>query len=83
MDDMKEAVVTIRRKDLDNFECQSKGSTYWFNRDHEFLKRNCFTLERDFYRGKYEKYIEGQDMEPYKTFLVTFNSTKLNLFMRN
>ena len=36
LDDMKEAVVTIRRKDLDNFEGQSKGSTGWFNIDHEF-----------------------------------------------
>ena len=32
---MKEAVVKIRNKDLDNFEGQSKGSTGWFNLDHE------------------------------------------------
>ena len=30
-----------------------------------------------------EKYIESQDMKPYKTFLVPFDSTKLNLLMRN
>ena len=28
-------------------------------------------------------YIESQDMEPYKTFLVMFDSTKLNSFMHN
>ena len=33
---MKEAVVTIRRKDSDKFENHSKGSTGWFNIDHEF-----------------------------------------------
>ena len=32
---MKEAVVTIRRKDSDKFEGQSKGSTGWFNLDNE------------------------------------------------
>ena len=36
MYDMKEAVVTICRKDLYNFEGQSKGSIGWFNLDHEF-----------------------------------------------
>ena len=30
----------------------------------------------------HEKDIEGQYMEPYKTFLVPFGSTKLNIFMR-
>ena len=34
LDDMKEAVVPIHRKDLDNFEGQSKGSPGWFNLDH-------------------------------------------------
>ena len=42
---MKEAVVTIRRKDSDKFEGQSKGSTGWFNLDHEFSKRNVSSLE--------------------------------------
>ena len=32
---MKEAVVTICRKDLDKFEDQYKGSTRWFNIDSE------------------------------------------------
>ena len=49
LEDMKEAVVTIRRKHSDNFEGQSKGSTGWFNPDRDFLKRNFSTLEPDFY----------------------------------
>ena len=36
LDDMKEAVVTIRKNNLDNFEGQSIISTGWFNLDHEF-----------------------------------------------
>ena len=79
---MKEVVVTIFRKDLDNFEGQYKRSSYWFNLDHEFLKRKFSTLEPDFY-NLYEKDTEGQDTEPYKTFLVTFDSTSLKPFMRN
>ena len=46
LDDMKEAVVKIRRNNLDNFEGQSKGSTGWFNLDHEFLKRKFLHLNR-------------------------------------
>ena len=37
LDDVKEAVVKIYRKDLDNFEAKSKGSTFWFNTDHDFF----------------------------------------------
>ena len=80
---MKEAVVTIRSSDLDNFQGQSKGSTGWFNLDHKFFKIKFPTLEPDFYDFYYEKNIEGQDMEPYKTFLVPFDSTKLKTFMHN
>ena len=36
--DTKKAVVTIRRKGLDNFEVQSKVSTGWFKLDSGFLK---------------------------------------------
>ena len=82
VDDMKEAVVKTLRKDLDNFEYKSKGPTGWFNIDHNFLKRKVSTLEPDFYDFYNEKDIEGQDMEPYITFIVPFYSTKLNLFMR-
>ena len=80
---MKEAVVAICRKGLDNFEGHSKVSTGWFSIDHEFLKRKFSTLEPEFYIKLYEKGIEDQDMEPYKTFVVPFNTTKLNLFMNN
>ena len=76
---MKEAVVTIRRKDLDKFYGQSKGYTGWFNLDSEFLKICFSTIKLDFYKNIYENDIEGQDMEPYETFFVPFDSTKLNL----
>ena len=49
LDGMKEAVVTIHRKDSDNFEGQYEVSTGRFNLDHEFLKRKFSTLEPDFY----------------------------------
>ena len=48
IDGMKEVVVTIPRKDLYNFQGQSKGSTGWFNLNHEFLRRNVSSLEPDF-----------------------------------
>ena len=44
LDDMKEVVVIIQRKDLDNFEGQYKISTGWFNLDYDFLKRKVSTL---------------------------------------
>ena len=50
LDDMKEAVVTICKDYLYNFDGQSKGSTGWFNFDHEFLKRKFSTLEPEFYK---------------------------------
>ena len=49
MEYTKEAVVTVRRKDSDKFESQSKGYTGWFNLDHEFLKIKVSTPELDFY----------------------------------
>ena len=36
LDDMKEEMITIRRKDFNNFEGQSIGSACWFNIDNEF-----------------------------------------------
>ena len=66
---MKEAVVTICRKDSDEFEGQSKGYIWCFNLDRDFLIEMFSTLEPDFYKRLYEKDIEGQDIEPYKTFL--------------
>ena len=37
LDDMKEAVVTIRDNYLNKFEGRSTGSTGWFNLDHEWF----------------------------------------------
>ena len=76
-DNMNDALVMVRRKYLDDFEGQYKGSTGWFNPDHEFFKRKFSTLEPDFYYIFYQKDIECQDMEPYKTFVLPFDTTKL------
>ena len=46
---IKEPVVTIRRKYLDNFEGKSIGSTGWFNIGDELRKKKFSTLEPDFY----------------------------------
>ena len=47
----KEALFKIRWNNSDKFEGQSKGSTGWFNLDHEFLKVNVSILEPDFYKN--------------------------------
>ena len=76
---MKQTVVTICRKYSNHFEGQSKRYTGWFNLDHEFLRRKFSTLETDLYTKLYEKNMGGQDMKPYKMFLLQFDTTKLNL----
>ena len=83
LEGMKEAVVMICRKDSDKFEGQSKGYMGWFNLDRDYFKRKFSTLEPDLYEKLYEKDIEVQDMEAYKTFSAPFDTNKLNLFMRN
>ena len=83
LEDMKEAVVTICRKDSDKFEGQYKGSKIWFNLDRQFFRGKISTIEPDFYRKLYEKDIEGKYMELYKKFFVLFYSTKLNLNNNN
>ena len=83
MNDMEGPVITIRRKDLDLFQRQSTGSTGWLNLDHDWLKRIFSLPESDFYKKPFEKYIEGQDIETYKTFVIPFDNTKVNLSMRN
>ena len=45
---MKEAEITIRRKDSNKFEGQSKRYTGWFNIGHEF-KNKFSTFQPDFY----------------------------------
>ena len=44
--DMKEEVVTIRRKKSDKFEGQSKGYTVWLNLDSDLV---FSTIKPDFY----------------------------------
>ena len=79
MKDIKGEVVTICRKDSYKFKGRPKGSTGWYNLDHDFLRRRFSTLEPDFYKN-YKKDIESVNMEPYRNFFVTFDYNKLNLF---
>ena len=67
---MKEAVVKIHRKYLDKFEFQSKGYKGWFKLDSEL---NCFLQLIHNSIKLYEKDIEGQDTDLYKTFFVPFD----------
>ena len=76
MDDIKDPVVTIRRKDLDNFQGQSTRSTRWFNIDREWLKEKNSTLEPNFYIKLFWMNIEGQYIETYQTFVVPLDNTK-------
>ena len=49
---MKESVVTIRSKDSDKFEGESKGYTAWLNLVNDFFL--IFSkLEPDFYKKYY------------------------------
>ena len=82
MEDMKEAVVTIRMKRSDKFEDQSKWSTGQLKFYHEYFLDNYLHLNKTNIKN-YERDIEGIDMELYKTFFITFDSTKLNLFNIN
>ena len=70
---MKEAVITTRSKDLDNFEGQSKGSTVWFNLDHELIFFS--TLEPDFYIFLWEGYWRSRHGTVQKVF-VPFDPVK-------
>ena len=67
LDDMKEAVVTIRRKYLDNFEGQSKGSTGWFNIDNVSLKIKFSTLEPNIYKKLYERILKVKILNHIKS----------------
>ena len=79
MEDTKESVVTIRNKYSNKFEGQFKGSTGRVNIDQELKKENYLHLNQTSIFFYYEKDIEVQDMEPYNTFFVLFDYTKLNL----
>ena len=50
MEAMKEAVITICRKDLDKFEGQSKVSTGWFKLDSELKKTKKSTIHSELYK---------------------------------
>ena len=63
---MKEAVVTICRKDLDKFEDQSKGSTRWFNIDSELKKS---TIDPEFYLKKLKGILKVKTRNCIKRFL--------------
>ena len=47
---MKQAVVTIRRKGLYQFEGQYRGSKTWFKLDSGFLKTTFYTSHSEFYK---------------------------------
>ena len=65
---MKEAVVTIHRKDLDNFEGHYKGTTGWFNRDHELKNKEFSTIEPDFYNFFMKRILEVKIWNHIKRF---------------
>ena len=79
LEDIKEPVVMICRKDLDNkiekdntnkyhFQGQSARSMHWFDLDHEWLEEMFCTREPDFYTNIYKMNTEGQEMEHIKYF---------------
>ena len=43
LEHMKEAVLTIRKKDSEKLEGHSKESTGWFNLDHDIFKEIFYT----------------------------------------
>ena len=76
MNYIEDIVVTIRRKNLDNFQGESTGSTCWFIFDRWWLKETLSELEPYFYKNLLKSNIEGQDIETYKTALVLFDENK-------
>ena len=69
---MKQAVNTICRKGLDQFQGQSSRSKVWFKLDIGgfiiFSKSHS-----ELYKELFKNNIEDQDMEVYKTFTVLFD----------
>ena len=66
---MKEAVVTIRRKDSDNFESQSKGSTGWFNPDSDCFKENFLQLNQTYINAFIKRILKVKTWNRIKRFL--------------
>ena len=77
LEDMNQAVVTICSKGLDKFEGQYKGSTGWFKLDSGLKTTTFFTIHSEFYKKRFEKNIEDQDKELYKTFIVPFDKESI------
>ena len=71
----EETVVTICRKDLNNFQGKFKRSTCWFNIHCERLKEKFSTLEPDLYTLE-KMNIEGQEIETYQNFVVLLDNNK-------
>ena len=69
---MKEAVVTIRKKYSDKFEGQSKGSTVWFNIDHEFLRKIYLHLNQTPIKKIMKRILMVKKWNPIKQFFVPF-----------
>ena len=55
LEDMKEEVFKIRRKDLDKFEGQYKGSTVWFKLDSEL---KIYTINLEFYKNVLKRILK-------------------------
>ena len=70
--DMKQAVNTIRRKGLDQFEGQSSGYKVWFKLDIGFFKTTFSKIHSELYKELFKSNNENQYMEVYKTFIVLF-----------
>ena len=54
---MKQAVSTIRRKGLDQFDGKSRGSKGWFKIDSGFLKTTFSTIHTEFYKDFLERIL--------------------------
>ena len=71
--DMKQALNTICRKGLEQFEGPYSVSKIWFKLDVDFFKTTFSKSHSEFYKALFKNKIENQDMEVYKTFIVPFD----------
>ena len=71
--DMKQGVVTILRKGLDQFEGKYSGSKGCFKLDSGFLKTTFSKSHSGFYKELFKKNIEDQDIELHKFFILPFD----------
>ena len=68
LEDMKEAVVTIRRKDLNKFEGQYKGYIGGFNLDSKFLSI-ISTIYPKFYKNVLKRILKVKTRNYIKRLL--------------